>query len=335
MTKTLNRLAMVAMLASVAALSVSAVDARPGGGKNSGSRGSQTNVAPPSTATAPTAAQPMNRTVTQGAPAQAPAAAARPGMAGAAQAAQPSMARTMMMGLGAGLLGAGLFGLLSGAGFFAGLSSLAGLFGFLLQIALIGGVVYLVMRLIRARREPAMAASQNPLARMPGAQPADAMQRQMGAMAGAGAATHAPALQPLQLSGDDFNAFEKLLGDIQTAYGKEDIATIRALSTPEMASYMEGDMADNEANGVVNRIANVKLLQGDLSEAWREQSGEYATVAMRYAISDALVDRKTGRTIDGDLNKVGEVTEVWTFLREDARAPWKLSAIQQVEPAMA
>lgn len=338
MSKTLNRLAAFAMLASVAAFSVNAVDARPGGGKNSGSRGSQTNVAPPPTATAPGAAQPMNRTVTQGAPAAPSAQAARPGVAGAAQAAQPSMARTMMMGIGAGLLGAGLFGLLSGSGFFSGLASMAGLFGFLLQIALIGGIIYLVMRLIRGRKEAAMAAGPQADRTAQAMRTPDAMQRQAAGMAGAGAATYAPAVQPLQLNGDDFNAFERLLTEVQTAYGREDVATIRARSTPEMASYMEGDLADNERNGVANRIGNVKLLQGDLSEAWREANGEYATVAMRYAISDAMVDRKTGRTVDGDLNVAQEVTEVWTFVREPGQGStdWKLSAIQQVgQPAMA
>ena len=35
--------------------------------------------------------------------------------AAAAQAARPSFARNMMMGIGAGLLGAGLFGMLSGS----------------------------------------------------------------------------------------------------------------------------------------------------------------------------------------------------------------------------
>ncbi len=280
----------------------------------------------------------MNRTVTPGAPAAPAAQAARPGAAaGAAQAAAPSMARTMMMGVAAGLLGAGLFGLLSGAGFFSGLASLAGFFGFLLQIALIAGVVFLVMRLIRGRQQPAPAGAQAGYGRTPQPGQPQAMQRQMGAMAGAGAASYAPALQPLQLNGDDFNAFERLLGEVQMAYGREDIAAIRALSTPEMASYMEGDMADNEAKGVVNRIANVKLLQGDLSEAWREASGEYATVAMRYAISDALVDRNTGRTVDGDLSAIQEVVEIWTFRRDPGAniAGWRLSAIQQAEPAMA
>lgn len=339
MSRTLNRLAVLAMLASVAAFSVNSVDARPGGGKNSGSRGSQTNVAPPPTATAPTAAQPMQRSVNQGAPAaQRPTAAGAPAAAAAQQAARPSMARTMMMGLAGGLLGAGLFGLLSGAGFFSGLASLAGFFGFLLQIALIGGVIYLVMRLIRGRRETAAVGPQMDRMGQPAQPQGDMMQRRMAGLTGAGAAVQVPALQPLQLDGEDFNSFEKLLVDVQGAYGREDVAAIRALSTPEMASYMEGDLADNEAKGLVNRIGAVKLLQGDLSEAWREASGEYATVAMRYSIADAMVDRKTGRTIEGNLDQPGEATEIWTFVREPGQgaAGWKLSAIQQVEqPAMA
>ncbi|MCX7326003.1 MAG: Tim44 domain-containing protein [Hyphomicrobiales bacterium] len=320
MSKTLNRLAMMTMMAGVVAFGITAVDARPGGGKSSGSRGSQTNVAPPSTSTAPGTAQPMQRSVTPA----GPAAAAAPA---------PSMARSLMMGLGAGLLGAGLFGLLSGSGFLAGLGSLAGMIGFLLQIALIGGVIFLVVRLIRGRREPAMATPAAGMAR-DGQSAQNPMQRQMmGGLMGSGAAQPAqPAIQPLNLTGDDFGAFEKLLVDVQTAYGAENVPALRAMLTPEMSAYFEGDLSDNEAKGVINKIANVKLLQGDLSEAWREAGGEYATVAMRYAIADALVERRTGRTVEGDLAKVGEVTEVWTFVREPgtAQANWKLSAIQQV-----
>src|ERR1700676_2926570 len=46
-------------------LAISAADARVGGGGSSGSRGGRTFSAPPSTSTAPNAAQPMNRTMTQ------------------------------------------------------------------------------------------------------------------------------------------------------------------------------------------------------------------------------------------------------------------------------
>src|SRR6266513_1961451 len=70
-------LAIVLSVALPLAIAVSEADARVGGGGSSGSRGSRTFSAPPSTTTAPGTAQPMNRTMTQpGSPAAgAPAAA--------------------------------------------------------------------------------------------------------------------------------------------------------------------------------------------------------------------------------------------------------------------
>jgi len=44
----------------------------------------------------------------------------------------------------------------------------------------------------------------------------------------------------------------------------------------------------------------VKLLQGDLAEAWREGGDEYATVAMRYQQVDKTLDRATGKVLEGD-----------------------------------
>ena len=58
-------LAIVLSVALPLAITISAADARVGGGGSSGSRGSKTYSAPPSTTTAPGAAQPMNRTFTQ------------------------------------------------------------------------------------------------------------------------------------------------------------------------------------------------------------------------------------------------------------------------------
>jgi predicted lipid-binding transport protein (Tim44 family) len=88
---------------------------------------------------------------------------------------------------------------------------------------------------------------------------------------------------------------------------------------------------------VRNEIGPAKLLQGDLAEAWREGGSDYATVAMRYSLVDATLDRTTGRVISGDRAAPQEVTEVWTF-RRDERDPeqgWHLSAIQQVAEAAA
>ena len=81
---------------------------------------------------------------------------------------------------------------------------------------------------------------------------------------------------------------------------------------------------------VINRISDVKLLQGDLSEAWREGNDEYATVAMRFSLNDVIENRTTGRILDESPGKI-EAVEAWTFTRETGSGAngWKLSAIQQ------
>jgi predicted lipid-binding transport protein (Tim44 family) len=314
----------VALVAGALLLVPLVAEARPGGGRSSGSRGSFTNSAPPSTNTTPGGAQTFQRS--------APASPASPSMAGpaaagaAAQAARPSFARNMMMGIGAGLLGAGLFGLLSGSGFFSGLASLAGMLGFVLQLALIAGIVVLAIRFFRRRSEPQLAGAGAPYARQSYDAPQPAAARMGGFGGGAAAAVVQP--QPIELSGDDFNAFERLLGEINTAYSNEDEAGLRQRTTTEMFGYFDEDLSDNARRGVADRVSDVKLLQGDLSQAWREGDLDYATVAMRFSLINAAYDRKTGKIVDGSATQAQEVSEYWTFVRERGAA-WKLSGIQQ------
>ncbi|MGC2777424.1 MAG: hypothetical protein WA418_17500, partial [Bradyrhizobium sp.] len=61
----LKAMAVALSLALPTVLAVSAADARIGGGSSSGSRGTRTFSAPPSTSTAPGSASPFNRTITQ------------------------------------------------------------------------------------------------------------------------------------------------------------------------------------------------------------------------------------------------------------------------------
>ena len=141
----------------------------------------------------------------------------------------------------------------------------------------------------------------------------------------------AGAQPPLQLGDADFGAFEKLLGDIQTAYGRNDLKALETRTTPEMLSYFAGELDQNRRNGQRNEIGAPKLLQGDLSEAWREGNDEYATVAMRYSLTDAMVDAASGSVVSGSRTEPQEITEIWTFRRPLGARPeaWELSAIQQ------
>ena len=300
--------AVVMALALPAVIAVSSADARVGGGFSSGSRGGRTFSAPPSTPTAPGTAQPFNRTFSQpGSPgASAPVGGGlfnRPGSG-------------LLGGLAAGFLGAGLFGMLFGGGLFSGLGGFSSILGLLLQIALIVLVVRLAMSWWHRRQasEPAYAGTGGT---------AGSTQSNFGGMGfGLGQGGAPPQIQP-----SDYEAFERLLVDIQAAYSNEDMGKLRTLVTPEMATFFTEDMQQNRARGQVNKVSGTKLLQGDLAEAWREGDSEYASVAMRFSMIDRYVDAASGRLISGSEQPV-EATEVWTFVRPRG-GNWELSAIQQ------
>jgi predicted lipid-binding transport protein (Tim44 family) len=132
---------------------------------------------------------------------------------------------------------------------------------------------------------------------------------------------------PLEIVPADYEAFERLLGEIQAAWSNEDVARLHTLATPEMVSYFTRDLAANKASNDINKVSDVKLLQGDLAEAWREGDTDYASVAMRYSLIDKTLERTTGRLVEGG-DQPEQVTEVWTFVRPRG-ADWELSAIQQ------
>jgi len=134
------------------------------------------------------------------------------------------------------------------------------------------------------------------------------------------------AAEPVTIAKPDYDAFERLLGEIQSAYSREDLLALRGWVTPEMLSYFSEELAGSASRGLINRVTDVKLLQGDLAEAWREGSTDYATVAMKFALKDSMVERASERIVEG--GERSEVTELWTFMRARGGS-WLLSAIQQ------
>jgi predicted lipid-binding transport protein (Tim44 family) len=300
-------IAVVLALALPLMLAVSSADARVGGGLSSGSRGTRTFSAPPSTSTAPGTASPFNRTMTQ------------PGSPGIGATTGGgffnSPGRGLLGGLAAGFLGAGLLGMLFGGGMFSGLGGMSSILGLILQIGLIVIVIRMAMSWWQRRHTPAYAGA------AAGYGAPSSMRTGTGFGLGSGSA-------PLEIVPADYEAFERLLGEIQAAWSNEDVAKLHTLATPEMVSYFTGDLEANKARNQVNKTSSVKLLQGDLAEAWREGDTDYASVAMRFSLVDKTIDRTSGRLVEGS-DQPTEVTEVWTFVRPRG-ASWELSAIQQV-----
>ncbi|HET9904746.1 MAG TPA: TIM44-like domain-containing protein [Xanthobacteraceae bacterium] len=321
-------LAIMGLLAALA-LTVGEADARMGGGKGFGSRGSRTFTPPPATRTAPTA-QPFDRTMTQPAQPSAPRAAA------AAQPTRPGWLNRpgLLGGLAAGFLGAGLLGLLFGHGFFGGLAGLASIIGLLVQVGLIAALGWLVWNWWQRRAQPQAALAGAGAGTRPEAARAEMTAAPAPASAAGGTFLHsrpAPSApsDEIGLTPADYDTFERRLSEIQAAYSAEDTNTLRACTTPEMFGYLSEELSENASRGRVAMLSGVKLLQGDLSEAWREGNVEYATVAMRYSLVDQMLDRRTRDVIEGEPEPI-EVTELWTFMRARG-GDWLLSAIQQPE----
>jgi predicted lipid-binding transport protein (Tim44 family) len=312
-----SRAILAAMLGLALVLMPSLADARAGGGKSSGSRGSQTYQATP--------AKPIERSMTQpAAPGAQPgggALAQRP-VAGTPAPAGGMFGSPFLTGLMGGFLGAGLAGMIFGSSAHAAAAENAGgagLLGMLLQFAVIGGLAYLGYALFRRMRgQPATAgAPGGVLAREAAAD------GRLGALGGAAPAIEAgPAI-----TDTDRTAFGNLLVEVQKAWSKGDLAALRRLATPEMVSYFAEDLAEAASRGERNVVERVELKKGDVVDNWVEGDRQYATAVMTWSAIDYI--ERDGEVVTGSTEIPVEATEAWTFLR--ARdGQWLLSAIQQV-----
>ena len=308
-----NRLAILPalLLALAIALAPGVAFARAGGGMSFGSRGGRTYSAPLGTNTAPYAA-PFQRSLTPQSPSYAPRPS--PGFGGGYGYGGRS---PFVSGLMGGLLGAGIGGLLFGRGMFGGVTGGAGFLGLLLQIFIVVMIVRWLFRRFFARG----AAMAGP-----------------GGMGGMFARTQAPGggmpvggggggQRTITVTQTDYLAFEQLLKMVQAAWSSHDLNTLRQITSPEMASYFAEQMGEQTSRGVRNVVSDVHLDQGDLSEAWAEPGREYATVAMKFSMTDVTRDG-AGRVVDGSAAERVQATEIWTFMRAPG-GRWILSAIQQ------
>jgi len=214
-----------------------------------------------------------------------------------------------------GLIGAGLAGLLLGHGFWGGMMGFGGFLGFLLQILLLVFLARLLIRLFRG-----------PLPILSGAGPGMLARGGPTGLGPTGAGDDA-AQPPIALGPRDYRAFEQSLQDIQAAWSAHDVNALGAMVTPEMLSYFAEQLAEQTSRGVRNEVTDVRLLQGDLAQAWTDHGRDYATVAMRFSMIDVTRD-SIDRIVAGSPTEPVSATELWTFVRGPG-GRWILSAIQQ------
>lgn len=137
----------------------------------------------------------------------------------------------------------------------------------------------------------------------------------------------------IAITSADQSAFQQLLVDIQTAWGKQDVAGLRRFVTPEMLTYFSTALAEDTSLGVANHVHDVVLLHAEVREAWTEDTTQYATIALRWSARDYTVSLtkqygESGYFVEGSEETPIESGEVWTFMRHQ-NGKWLLSSIQQ------
>ena len=285
------------------------VDARAGGGRSGGFRGSRSYQAP-SRPVQPAPSQ--QRRETQAPPQQPAPFSPQPG----------GFMRGLAGGIMGGVLGSLLFSGLAQAGWGGLGGSGVGLF----EILLIAGVGYF---LIRKFRRPAVPTNYGSMQyqRMTdgGAQPADPPEPPRTEID----------YRSMQMMDGTFNperfltTAQDIFFKVQGAWNREDTATLRSLCGPELMQTWEGELANLRARGHKNRMDNIALRESDITEAWTESGVDYLTTRFRANLLDFTVDEKSGAVVDGSNTAPVEFEEFWTFSRPVGPNTWKLSAVQQ------
>ena len=296
-------------LVSLLLVDTGTVWARAGGG---GSRGSRSYSAP--ARPAPSPVTPAN----QASPLTQPGPSQRPGLFGGL------MGGIAGFALG-GLIGSLLFGGMGG-GFGGGIG--------LLEILLIAGGVFFLVRMLRSRGtapEPAYAGA--------GASAYGAGDRSQSWSAGTTAvAPAAPSDLERGLefirqmdAGFDPVAFarwaQQVFADVQAGITRRDMSLVNERLTPQEYARLHSQCDRLRGARQANRVEQVQIKRAEVSEAWQETGQDWLTVYFVASLVDYTLDDATGGLVDGSRTPQ-DVEEYWTFTRPVGPKSWRLSAIQ-------
>jgi predicted lipid-binding transport protein (Tim44 family) len=298
-------------LVSLLLIDTASVWARAGGG---GSRGSRSYSRPASPAS-PAMPSIPSRSVTQ--PSQP-----RPSFFGGGL-----MGGIAGLALG-GLLGSMLFGGMGG-GFGGGLG--------LLELLLIGGATFFVVRRLRGRQatEPA------PAYAGAGGASAYGARSESWSGGGGGATVEAPAgpsdlergLGHIRQMDPSFDpvAFadwaKTVFANVQSGITRRDMSGTSDQLTPQEYARLQAQCDQLRGARRTNRIERIQIARAEVSEAWQERGQDWVTVYLAASLVDYTVDDATGAVVEGS-KTIQDIEEYWTFTRPVGPKPWRLSAIQ-------
>jgi predicted lipid-binding transport protein (Tim44 family) len=119
---------------------------------------------------------------------------------------------------------------------------------------------------------------------------------------------------------------------IVTAYAEGERQTLKQLLSREVYDGFVSAIGDRESRGEVMEFKFVGIDKAEITDAALKAGAEQITVRFQSKLISATYN-EGGDVIDGDPVHVGDVTDIWTFVRDiSSRDPnWKLVATESVE----
>ena len=241
-----------------------------------------------------------------------------------------------MRGLMGGIMGFALGGLL-GSLLFGGFGG--GLFGGigLLEILLIGGLLYVAFSYMRRRQQPAPAGVYGYTPLQERATPSWQSESMYSATATMAASENdlERGIRHIQQMDSAFDparftdTASEIFCTIQAAWMARDMAPVRHLLTPEMHEHMHKECDRLRMERRMNRLEHLVVRSTAVTEAWQESGQDFVTVHVLTSLLDYTVDESSHQVVAGSRTEPVEVKEYWTFVRPVGPNPWQLSAIQQ------
>jgi len=306
------------LLALTAGLFIAAeAEARAGGGRSSGSRGTRSYSQPASPSTAPS---PYRATPQQASPAS-PSPFAQPQPAGG------GFLRSMAGGIAGGMLGGMLFRSLGMGGGMGGGGGGIGIF----EILLLAGIGYLIYRFVKSRRAAAAGQGEyTSYSSLPNSYDVSPQNAQLSTRDDLGMGlSHIRQMD----AGFDEGRFTDQVMDIffkiQGAWMNRDLAPVSALLADDMRRTFQTDIDRLLSEKRVNRLENIAVRTVEISEAWQEQGQDYITALIYANLLDYTTDDASGQVVSGSKTEPVKFEEFWTFTRPVGSGPWRLSGIDQ------
>lgn len=262
--------------------------------------------------------------------------------------AYPSRGSSFMKSLGAGVaggfLGSMLFRSLGGGGngLAPGMGGTAGSGGGLglLEILLIGGALFLLIRYLMNRSSAV--AAQNASWRSQDSQNqntsntyynepasgAEALMRQAKSGGWSNNTVDSSTDLPPQSQLDPETASD-LFFRIQASWGSRDLTPVSSLLDEDAQQFLNQQINVLKNNRQFNRLENIAIRNVDVVEAWRESQKDFSTVRFLANVLDYTVSEDSQQVVEGSKTTPVKFEEYWTFSKGPDSSTWKLSAIQQ------